>query len=170
MDELRFFRAQRAAWEDQWPKRWLPWVLSVLNARNRERLTLLCTELRQLGHQVDEACFDITNDEAALEALAGMREEHGRLDMIVNDASEGRPGTIESWTVEGFERAYRVNVTAAFASCSCRARPRRIGEVDGGSSVINIARCTGVSALMRRSMELAARIIRPTTAPRGSHD
>ena len=100
--------------------------------------------MRQLGHQVDEACFDITNDEAALEALAGIREEHGRLDIIVNNASEGRPGTIESSTVEDFERAYRVNVTAAFRIMQAAVPVlEESAKSTAGSSVINIASMYG---------------------------
>jgi NAD(P)-dependent dehydrogenase (short-subunit alcohol dehydrogenase family) len=119
-------------------------ALVVLNARQPERLEVLCTELRQCGGQVSEACFDITDDEAAARAIAGIRERYGRLDIIVNNASEGRPGTMESATIGDFERAYRVNVTAAFRIMQT-AIPllKDSAKSTAGSSVINIASMYG---------------------------
>ena len=63
---------------------------------------------------------------------------------MVNNASNGPAGTIESTTLEDFERAYRVNVMAAFQMIQA-ALPllRESAKSTAGSSVVNIASMYG---------------------------
>src|SRR5258708_40041771 len=68
----------------------------VLNARNAEALESFAKTLRGQGHKVSVACCDITDNGAVGEHIARIGREHGRLDVIVNNASAGRTGTIES--------------------------------------------------------------------------
>jgi NAD(P)-dependent dehydrogenase (short-subunit alcohol dehydrogenase family) len=68
-----------------------------------------------------------------------------RLDILVNNASAGRPGTLETASTADFEESYRVNVIAAFALLQAatpllKAAAQRNA---GGSSVINIASMYG---------------------------
>lgn len=116
----------------------------VLNARGGDRLDALCTELRSRRRKVSAACFDITDETAVSKNIALIRERHGRLDIIVNNASNGRSGTIESTTLEDFEQAYRVNVMAAFRMIQA-AVPllRESAKSTAGSSVVNIASMYG---------------------------
>ena len=86
----------------------------VLNARNADALEGLAKTLQDQGQKVSVACCDITDGEAIREQIVGIGREHGRLDVIVNNASAGRTGTIESASAEDFEQLYRVNVVASF--------------------------------------------------------
>jgi NAD(P)-dependent dehydrogenase (short-subunit alcohol dehydrogenase family) len=116
----------------------------VLNARGNERLDALCAEMRSRGHQVSAACFDVTDETAIVKNVALIGEQHGRLDIVVNNASIGRAGTIESTTADEFELLYRVNVVAAFRIIQA-AVPllRESAKLTAGSSVVNIASMYG---------------------------
>ena len=116
----------------------------VLNARAGDKLDALCTELRSRGRKVSAACFDVTDEAAVLQNIALIGELHGRLDIVVNNASSGRAGTIESTTLADFEQAYRVNVMAAFQMIQA-AVPlmRESAKSTAGSSVVNVASMYG---------------------------
>lgn len=115
-----------------------------LNARKADVLETFAAELRQRGHQVSAACFDVTDEAAVQKHLSHIRERFGRLDVLVNNASAGRPGTLESAIREDFEELYRVNVVAAFRIMQA-AIPllKEAGKLTAGSSVVNIASMYG---------------------------
>lgn len=116
----------------------------ILNARGGDRLDALCAELRTRGRKVSAACFDVTDETAVLKNVALIAEERGRLDIVVNNASHGRPGTIESTTMEDFEQLYRVNVVAAFRMIQATLPLlRESAKSTAGSSVVNIASMYG---------------------------
>src|SRR5580704_3422839 len=74
----------------------------VLNARSQNALEALAAELVSRGNQVSIACFDITDENAARSHIGEIAESHGRLDVLVNNATSGRQGTIDSATAEDF--------------------------------------------------------------------
>jgi len=112
----------------------------IVNSRTQDALESLCDDLRQKGYQASPACCDITDDAAVQERLARISGKFGRLDVIVNNASAGRPGTIASATIDDFEQLYRVNVVAAFRVVQA-AIPllKEAAKLSGGASVVNIA-------------------------------
>src|SRR5262249_9205525 len=58
----------------------------VLNGRRRDALEAFARELTSSGGQVSIACFDVTDEAAIHEHIAHIREQHGRLDVLVNNA------------------------------------------------------------------------------------
>jgi NAD(P)-dependent dehydrogenase (short-subunit alcohol dehydrogenase family) len=118
----------------------------VLNARNRKALEALAAELGSHGGSISIACFDVTDEAAPRTALDQIAEKHGRLDVLVNNASAGRPGTFESATPADFDQAYRINVTAAFQllQLSVPLLKESARQTPGGASVINIASMYGI--------------------------
>lgn len=116
----------------------------ILNARKNEALETLAAELRESGGNVSAACFDVTDENAATKNIGIIHQRHGRLDVVVNNASAGRTGTIDSVTSQDFEQLYRVNVIAAFRLIQI-ALPllQESAKLTAGSSVINIASMYG---------------------------
>jgi NAD(P)-dependent dehydrogenase (short-subunit alcohol dehydrogenase family) len=117
----------------------------VLNGRTREPLDAAAEELKNAGLSGSVACFDVTDESEVRRHLGVIGEQHGRLDVLINNASSGSPGTIESATARDFEQVYRVNVTAAFQLIQA-AIPLLTAAGSrnaGGGSVINIASMYG---------------------------
>lgn len=118
----------------------------ILNARSNSDLQALRSELEDTGLDVSAACFDIT-DFAAMEAfINAAAKRFGRLDVLVNNAYSGRPGTIESATVEDFDQAYRVSVLAPFQLIRLTLPLLRSAAetTPSGASVINVSSMYGV--------------------------
>jgi NAD(P)-dependent dehydrogenase (short-subunit alcohol dehydrogenase family) len=117
----------------------------VLNGRRRDTLDKLATEIVALGQRASVACFDITKQELVAIHIAEIAAAFNRLDVLVNNASAGRPGTLETASAADFEESYRVNVVAAFgllqASLPLLKTAGRLNN--GGASVINIASMYG---------------------------
>src|SRR5579871_3160246 len=116
----------------------------IVNARKKDVVENFCTELRERGHDASAAAFDVTDALAVEKNIGLIGEKHGRLDVIVNSASAGRPGTLESATGEDFEQLYRVNVIAAFQILQA-AIPllKKAATQTAGSSVVNISSMYG---------------------------
>jgi NAD(P)-dependent dehydrogenase (short-subunit alcohol dehydrogenase family) len=73
-----------------------------------------------------------------------IKREHGRLDVVVNNASAGRTGKLEEMTTDDFEQLYRVNVIGSFHIIRA-ALPllRESAKLTGGASVVNVASMYG---------------------------
>lgn len=113
----------------------------VLNARKRDALEALAAELGGRGGSISIACFDVTDEAVVRNSLDQVADKRGRLDVLVNNASSGRPGTFETATAADFDQAYRVNVTAAFQllQLSLPLLKKSAQQTPGGASVVNIA-------------------------------
>src|ERR1700678_3072487 len=81
----------------------------VLNGRTEEPLAAFADELKSLGLSASVACFDVTEESAVRCHVGLIGEQYGRLDVLVNNAGAGKPGTIDSATAADFEQLYRVN-------------------------------------------------------------
>ncbi len=117
----------------------------VLNGRTQDGLALLAEELESAGLSASIACFDVTDGAAMRQHLRRIGEKYGRLDVLVNNASPSKPGTIESATVDDFNQLYRVNVVAAFEllQVAIPLLKEAGSKTPGGASVINIASMYG---------------------------
>ncbi|HXJ90008.1 MAG TPA: SDR family oxidoreductase [Candidatus Binatia bacterium] len=113
----------------------------ICNSRRQDAVDALVRELTGAELRASGACFDVTDDGAVTKQVGLIAETYGRLDVLVNNASSGRAGTIESATLSDFEEGYRVNVTAAFwlLQCALPLLKNSAARSEGGASVINIA-------------------------------
>jgi NAD(P)-dependent dehydrogenase (short-subunit alcohol dehydrogenase family) len=117
----------------------------VLNGRNSDGLEAVAEELKRAGLSASVACFDVSDGTAVRRNIGLIGEQHGRLDVLVNNASTGSAGSIESATAADFDQLYRVNVVAAFELLQA-AMPllKEAGSQNpGGASVINVASMYG---------------------------
>lgn len=107
-----------------------------LNGRNPGPLEAQRDALRASGRKAEILLFDVTDRATRSRALAGV----GRLDILVNLAYTGRPGTIAMATGEDFARAFESGVTAAFElTRECLPALREGVRTEGGASIVNIA-------------------------------
>lgn len=117
----------------------------LLNGRSPDPLQRLCASLRIRGLSAAVTSFDVTADAAVRAALQGIQDQHGRLDVLVNNAYSGRTGDLEGATPADFLASYEIAVVAAFRLIQ-GARELLLRAVDaaGHASVINVASMYGV--------------------------
>jgi NAD(P)-dependent dehydrogenase (short-subunit alcohol dehydrogenase family) len=118
----------------------------ILNARHRGKLDTLADDLVNHGRKASVACFDVTDGNAVRDQVASIDENHRRLDILVHNASAGRPGTIDSASAEDFDQLYGVNVVAAFEllQTSLSLLKKSAKDRIGGASVITVASMYGM--------------------------
>jgi NAD(P)-dependent dehydrogenase (short-subunit alcohol dehydrogenase family) len=118
----------------------------ILNGRSADKLEALAHRMTAEGLAASVSAFDITDAAQVDAAIEAIRAEHGKLDVLVNNAYAGRTGTIDTIQPEDFMSTYDVAVAAAYGLVKSSrhllaegAKKRR-----GGASVINIASMYGV--------------------------
>lgn len=116
----------------------------IINGRSA-KTNQLADEMKSRGLKASASIFDVTDSEAVAMAINRLEIEHGRLDVLINNAYFGKTGTIETATDDDFRSAYEIAVTAAFRLVQ-QAKPlleKAAGLNPGGASVINIASMYG---------------------------
>jgi NAD(P)-dependent dehydrogenase (short-subunit alcohol dehydrogenase family) len=71
-----------------------------------------------------------------------IRQRFGRLDLLVNSASNFKPGSILEVTLEAWQEVLDMNLTAPFLCCQQAARLMR--ETGAGGSIVNIVDLSGL--------------------------
>ena len=116
----------------------------VLGARREDRLTALAAELG--GATV--VAVDLTDDDAPARVRDAVEREHGRLDLLVNNAGAAWRGRFDEHGAEGVFRHMRLNFDA----------PVRLTE-----ALLPLLRASAPSSIVNVS-SVAGRIARPTNS------
>lgn len=114
-----------------------------LNGRRAKALDSLRDVLEADGGSVEVAAFDVTDDAAIGNFIDGVAERDGKLDIIVNNAFTGNPGTAETATVEDFHANFDTIVTGAFRLIQSGRPLLKAAARMGSASVINIGSMYG---------------------------
>ena len=89
----------------------------LVNGRDAERLTQAVTALESIGGLAAALPFDITDEAAVTQAFNTVREEHGRLDILVNNVGmRDRRGLFE-FEMEAVRQLVNVDLIAPFNLC-----------------------------------------------------
>jgi NAD(P)-dependent dehydrogenase (short-subunit alcohol dehydrogenase family) len=112
----------------------------VIAARRRDRLDALASELG--GDRVHAVTCDVT-DPADCDGLVAAALEHGRIDVLVNNAGVGEPIAAEQEDVEHFRWIVDVNLNAVFQLTQLVGRHM---IENGAGSIINNASVLGLVA------------------------
>jgi NADP-dependent 3-hydroxy acid dehydrogenase YdfG len=116
----------------------------ALVARRRERLEQLATEIGTLGGRAVVVEADITQAEAAREAVERTVRELGRLDVLINNAGVMLLGPIVDAPAEEWERMVQINVLGLLHTThaalphllrAAEQEPRRVADIVNISSV-----------------------------------
>jgi gluconate 5-dehydrogenase len=118
----------------------------ILNGANADRLAAAECEMRDGGHQVRSACFDITDEAAIVAAFQQLDADGVAVDILVNNAGvQFRKPMIELDTAD-WRRVIETNLTSAFVvgrEAAKRMIPRGRGKIINiGSLTSELARAT----------------------------
>lgn len=107
-----------------------------IGARRMEKLTALATELRAMGGNVDAMAIDVTQPEDLQRIAARALENHGRIDVLINNAGVMPLSPLASLKVEEWNRMLDVNVRGVLHGI---AAVLPIMQEQGYGHIINIA-------------------------------
>ena len=116
----------------------------VLNSRHASEVAARAQQLAGMGLSASGTAFDVADEPAALAALEGIVSQHGRLDVLVNNAAVIHRGKLLDVKTEDWRREVETNLTACFFLAREAARhmvARGAGRIiNVGSVMSSIAR------------------------------
>lgn len=115
----------------------------IVNARTAESAGGAVARLREMGFEAEALPFDVTDADAAVDAVERIREVHGRLDILVNNAGIQHRVPLLDWTDADFERVIEANLVACFRLA--REAARMMLE-RGSGRIVNIGSAVGFLA------------------------
>lgn len=103
----------------------------------------LADELCEAGGQVRFVHLDVTHADQWSDAVAALKDAHGRLDILVNNAGVYQRTPLEDITERDWDLVMDVNVKGSFLGARAVVDVMRAG---GGGSIVNISSTAGIRA------------------------
>ncbi len=116
----------------------------ILSSRTRETLEATATEVAELGASAQVIPADVTDEAQVMALFQQIRQERGRLDILVNNSGAFDGGPLDELTLETWRRVIDVNLTGPFL---CAREAIKIMKTHGGGRILNIG---SISAQMPR--------------------
>jgi 3-oxoacyl-[acyl-carrier protein] reductase len=114
---------------------------------------------------------DVGEEDAVRAMVRGIKKEHGRLDVLVNNAGITDDGISLMMSLDKFERVLRTNLTGSFL-CS-RDSMKVMARQEGGGAIVNIASVSGLAGMEGQANYSAAKggmiALTKTLAREGAH-
>jgi NADP-dependent 3-hydroxy acid dehydrogenase YdfG len=104
----------------------------VLGARRTERLRVIADEVAAAGGQASWRVLDVA-DRASFNAFAEhAHAEHGRVDVLVNDAAVRLDALVHKTSLEDLDRSFQINALSPFVLCAALVP----GMIERGEGVV----------------------------------
>ncbi len=114
----------------------------VLLARNAERLEQLQGRIESAGGRASACICDVSDQGALEQSVQKVASDHGRLDVLVNNAGITRDNLLLRMSDEEFDLVLQTNLRSVFVACRAALRPMMRGK---WGRIVNIG---SVSALV----------------------
>ena len=98
-------------------------------------------EIKACGVNAYFYSFDVSNDEAVKENVDKMIAEHGKIDVLLNNAGITKDGLFVRMNMEQWERVIKINLTSAY--CVTHHVIKHMMKVRQGS-IINMSSVVGL--------------------------
>nr|MBA3672282.1 SDR family NAD(P)-dependent oxidoreductase [Gemmatimonadaceae bacterium] len=108
----------------------------VVASRTIERVEKAAAEIRAAGGKASAAAVDVREPERVKALMAGVGDEHGRLDLLVNNAAGNFYAPSESMSPNAWRSVIDIDLNGTFF-CSQAALP--LLRASGGGSIVNVS-------------------------------
>ena len=116
---------------------------ALLHGRDENLLKERKQLLQELGQNVEYYIFDVANDEEVLAAFGKIKEQHGKLDGLINNAGIQHRRPLTEFELEDFDRVMDTNLRASWL---LSREAVRLMQGQGSGSIVNIASIMGPQA------------------------
>lgn len=123
-------------------------------ARRTEKLQEVAAKIQEAGATPLVIACDLTNKEAATDAVRQTIKTFGRIDILVNNAGRGNLASVEDTTTEQIKSMFELNVYPLFYTTAA-ALP--VMKEQGHGHIVNVASVAGKMAFPFNSAYVAAK-------------
>lgn len=114
----------------------------ILVSRRVESCERVAQSIREAGGRAEAMACHIGEVEQIEQTFAAIREKHGRLDILVNNAATNPYfGSIQDTDLAAFNKTVEVNIRGYFFMSSHAVK---LMEKNGGGSIVNVASVNGI--------------------------
>ena len=113
----------------------------IVCGRREAPLAEVVESIRQSGGKAELKVADVSNERAFVSAIEEAAAEHGRLDVMVNNAMAYTWGSVDSMSTEDWHANFSTTVDGTFWGTRTAMR---LMKDSGGGSIINIASICGL--------------------------
>jgi gluconate 5-dehydrogenase len=144
----------------------------VVNARNAEQLGKAAEMLKKDGIAASALPFDVCDEKAAVDAVAGVVRQHGRLDILVSNAGNNIRGAALDYKTGDFQSVITTHLTAGFVLAREAAKAmvkNRHGRIISTTSIMGkVARPTVPAyAAAKAALDSLTRALAVELGPQG---
>lgn len=115
----------------------------VVLARGMEKLETTRDAIIAAGGSVEIHSIDLSDAEGYAELILKIAADHGRLDMLVNNAMSVHYAPLHKLSLEHWRKDFAVNSDAVFAGTKSAISAMR---TSGGGSIVNVSSTTAIRA------------------------
>ena len=108
----------------------------VLASRKQERVDAAAAEIRAAGGKASGVAVDVREPERVQQMVAAVKEQHGRLDLLVNNAAGNFYAPSESLSANAWKSVIEIDLYGTFF-CSQAVLP--VMREQGGGAIVNIS-------------------------------
>lgn len=144
-------------------------VVSVY-ARSADGAAQTVATIEAAGGTASALRADITREEDVLALFAAVRERHGRVDVVINNAGIGHMKPFRDIGMEAFDRIFAVNARGTFMMCREAARCiEDHGRIVNISTGVTCANSEGMALYVasKAALEGFSKVLSRELAPRG---
>lgn len=144
----------------------------VINSRNADDLGKAAALLNRDGIAAAPLAFDVADEKAAVDAVARVVGDHGRIDILISNAGSNIRGAVTEYSTADFRSVLDTHLTAAFVLAREAAKTmakHRHGRIINTSSIMGrVARPTiPAYAAAKAALDSLTRALAVELGPQG---
>lgn len=110
--------------------------VAITYSASKDKAEAVVAEIRALGRRAEAFAAEAADPAQVVAAVDKTADTLGRLDILVNNAGNFLTGTIDTLTLDDYERTFSVNVRAVFA-----ATMQAVKYLPDGGRIVSIGSC-----------------------------